>query len=93
VATGDSNYLPTNIIAGPGMVIASNGSGSSWVNLDLPSNSAFKELESRVAVIEKRLAILQPNETLQAKYPSLQEAYDHYKLIEKLVEGKTGNDT
>jgi len=35
--------------------------------------------------IEKRLAILIPNEELQARFPALQEAYDHYKLIEKLV--------
>jgi hypothetical protein len=54
-------------------------------NLKLPENKDFQELQERVAAIECRLAILRPNETLQAKYPSLQEAYDHYKLIEKLV--------
>ena len=39
----------------------------------------------RMAKIEERLAILEPNQELQDKYPALQEAYEAYKIIEKLV--------
>jgi hypothetical protein len=65
-------------------------SGWGWgVNpvLPLPLNSdeEFIKLRKRVEEIEKRLAILHPNEELQAKYPALQEAYDAYKIMEKIV--------
>jgi hypothetical protein len=83
---------PANFIAGQGLVMSSNVSWAK-LELDLPNNNDFNKLQERMSAIEKRLAILQPNEDLQAKYPALQEAYDHYKLIEKLVEGKSGNGT
>jgi len=72
------------LVAGTGITISS---GASWqtVELDLPNNKEFKDLKSRMETIEQRLAIIVPNEDLQARFPALQEAYDHYKLIEKLV--------
>lgn len=87
MSTGD----PTNfgqpgqyLTAGSGITISS---GASWqtLDLDLKENKEFKELSERMADIEKRLAIVIPNTELQARFPALQEAYDHYKLIEKLV--------
>ena len=83
---------PGVFVAGSGLVMSSNASWAK-LELDLPNNSDFKKIQERMSAIEKRLAILEPNENLQAKYPALQEAYDHYKLIEKLVEGKSGNGT
>ena len=53
------------------------------------SNSEL--LSERIDAIEDRLAILKVDEELQAKYPALKEAYDHYKLIEALVKSK-GDD-
>ena len=47
-------------------------------------------LVKRVEEIEKRLAILRPNEELQSKYPALQEAYETYKIIEKIVNDSQG---
>jgi hypothetical protein len=60
---------------------------SAWSanNLDLKQNEDMLKVMGRLAEIEKRLAILAPNEELQAKFPSLKEAYDHYKLVEQLV--------
>jgi hypothetical protein len=55
------------------------------LELDLDSSTEFRKIKSRLDDIEKRLAILIPNEDLQKRFPALQEAYDHYKLIEKLV--------
>ena len=70
-------------------LITSNSAGI-WPTSNSPydcfiTTSEHKKLQDRVEEIEKRLAILQPNETLQEKYPALQEAYDAYKIIEKLV--------
>lgn len=42
-------------------------------------------LLKRVEELEKRLLIIPPNEALQEKYPALKEAYEAYKIIEKLV--------
>ncbi len=70
--------------AGPGMIISSNSTWGS-IELNLPDNKDFQEMQARLAKIEERLAILQPNEELQKRYPALREAYEHYKLIEKLV--------
>lgn len=52
---------------------------------DLLANEDFIKLRDRISRIEQRLLILEPNTELQEKFPALQEAYDHYKVIEKLV--------
>jgi len=81
--TGDYPY--TDIYtAGAGLLVNSNASWNT-LELDLPNNKDFQKLNERLTKIEERLAILQPNENLQKRFPALQEAYEHYKLIEKLV--------
>jgi hypothetical protein len=42
------------------------------------------ELANVVETLKERLLILTPNFEKMEKYPSLKEAYDHYKLIEAL---------
>lgn len=69
-----------------GSIINSNNMWGT-VELRLNENKDFQKLQERLSKIEERLAILEPNEELQEKYPALQEAYEHYKLIEKLVSG------
>jgi hypothetical protein len=66
-------------------------SGATWTSY--PTNAEYDKLTARVEALEKRLAILQPNETMQEKYPALQEAYDAYKIIEKLVSTKGPDET
>lgn len=73
------------VTAGSGLIQSTYGSGWTSIDLKLTENKDFQDVQARLAAVEQRLAILHPNETLQAKYPSLQEAYDHYKLIEKIV--------
>ena len=85
--TGD--YFPRTAV-GSGLMQTSYGNGWHTLDLKLPENKDFQDVQTRLAAIEQRLAILHPNETLQAKYPSLQEAYDHYKLIEKIVNDQNG---
>ena len=85
--TGD--FFPVTAV-GSGLMQTSYGNGWQALDLRLPENKDFQDVQARLAAIEQRLAILHPNETLQAKYPSLQEAYDHYKLIEKLVNDQNG---
>lgn len=57
----------------------------------LPTTEQMGAIADRLDAIEKRLLILQPNLELQDKYVSLKEAYDNYKLIERLLteNGKT----
>jgi hypothetical protein len=55
--------------------------------------ATMAEVKERVSAIEDRLAILRPDKELEAKYPALKEAYDHYKLIEKLVREQSKNGT
>ena len=44
-----------------------------------------RSLEQLFSKIEDRLAILQPNPAKLEKYEALRKAYDHYKLLEKLI--------
>lgn len=44
-----------------------------------------RSLEELFSKIEDRLAILQPDPAKLEKYEALRKAYDHYKLMEKLV--------
>lgn len=88
MSTGDPSIFGQPgqyLTAGNG--IATISAGSSWqtLELNLPDNEDFTKLKKRIEKIEERLAILKPNEDLQSRFPALQEAYDHYKLIEKLV--------
>ncbi len=66
--------------------------GPNWGEITMspfePTYTHVKEIsdiKERISAIEDRLAIIRPDEVLQEKYPSLKEAYEHYKLIEKLV--------
>jgi hypothetical protein len=51
-------------------------------DITLNGKSLSKVLES----IQDRLAILQPDPKKLAKYEALKKAYDHYKLMEKLIQ-------
>jgi hypothetical protein len=44
-----------------------------------------RSLEELFSKIEDRLAILQPDPAKLEKYEALRKAYEHYKLMEKLV--------
>jgi len=84
ILSSDTSELP--IVA-----IHAEGDSITWAHPDtFVRAEEYEKLLGRVQEIEKRLAILQPNETLQEKYPVLQEAYDAYKIIEKLVNGNEG---
>ena len=88
MSTGDPKIFSQGLVGGNGISISSQPYWTS-INIDLKSNTEFRDLQSRIAAIEKRLLILKPNEALQAKYPALQEAYDAYKIIEAIVNNET----
>lgn len=83
VKSQSGDYIPITTV-GAGMLVTNSNWGTT-LDLDLSNNKDFKEVSDRLAEIEKRLAILRPNKELQSRFPALQEAYDNYKLIEKLV--------
>jgi len=45
------------------------------------------DLAERLTIVEKQLANLTPTAEQLAKYPSLAEAYNEYKIIERLTIG------
>jgi hypothetical protein len=45
-----------------------------------------RSLQELFSKIEDRLVILQPDPAKLEKYEALRKAYDHYKLLEKLVQ-------
>ncbi len=65
--------------------------GSMWGEVTMPTSwepanvKEMTDIKDRLSAIEDRLAIIRPDEVLHEKYVSLKEAYEHYKLIEKLV--------
>ena len=84
MSTGDPSVfgqIGPYLTAGNGITISSNSTSASKLDLDLSNDSDFKELKERIENIERRLAIVIPNTELQERFPALQEAYDHYKLI------------
>ncbi len=84
-ATAAGDYYGNGLIGGTGITISSSPSWGTTISVDLKSNPEFNDLQKRLIDIEKQLCILKPNEALQAKYPALQEAYDAYQLILKMV--------
>ena len=73
----------------PGSILVSGGMGASatWMT-PVFTESDHLILLKRIEAIEARLAIIEPNQVLQDKYPALQEAYEAYKIIERLVNDK-----
>ena len=72
----------------------SNGTGSMWSNnttstsIDTYQYDVVEEqklLKKSLTTIEKRLAILVPNEKLKEQYESLQSAYEQYLALEALL--------
>jgi hypothetical protein len=66
-----------------------SNSGSLQVTGDAEFNGDIKwkgrSLGKMLEGIEDRLAILQPDPAKLEKYAALKKAYDHYKLMEKLI--------
>jgi len=89
IYNGNTTYGNITAAAAAGMGGAIGNVGGTWTTtINYPTSEDFKKIEDRIEGIEKRLAIINPNEVLMARYPALQEAYDHYKLIEKMVNEK-----
>lgn len=45
------------------------------------------DLDERLRAVEKRLLLIAPSDGVLSKYPALKEAYDNYRIIEKLTLG------
>ena len=73
--------------------IGSAGSLSNSSTLEVKGDAAFdgdikwkgRSLGKMLESIEDRLAILQPDPAKLEKFAALKKAYDHYKLMEKLI--------
>jgi len=77
----------------PGSVLTAGTTGtitgSTWAPIFTVTD--HEVILKRIEAIEARLAIIEPNQVLQDKYPALQEAYEAYKIIERLVENNATN--
>lgn len=70
-------------------------SGDLSVNNDIvirDENGKEIRVGESIKQIMDRLAIIDPDHDLMAKYPALQEAYNNYKLIEAMVKNDQGSD-
>lgn len=85
MTAGDPSYYGSGIIGGNGITVTSGGGWGTTIAVDLKNNPDFNDLKLRLTAIEEQLCILKPNEVMQEKYPALQEAYDAYQLILKIV--------
>ena len=81
----NSGYNPYYVDSGSrihGSTIVGPGDGTSaTINM----SHQLSTIESRLKEIESRLVILIPDPVLLEKHQALKEAYDHYKLMEKLL--------
>lgn len=91
-STTCSSYVPTATGGTAGQVLTHNGTythigaNTSTTEWTAPNEAELKIINKRLEEIEKRLHILtKPDQDLMDKYPALKEAYDAYKLIEKLI--------
>lgn len=89
IGTGTGNFYYTNPNTGPWITTAQ----TSPRTLDVKGDANFegdikfkgRSLEELFSKIEDRLAILQPDPAKLEKYEALRKAYEHYKLMEKLI--------
>ncbi len=89
MSVGEPNYGIIAQTVGtvlPGVVLTAGSTGATWGPIFAESD--YKILLKRIEAIEARLAIIEPNQIMQDKYPALQEAYEAYKIIERLVNDK-----
>lgn len=96
ISAGNYTWI-TPSVGSPGQVLTVGAAGAQWSNSytipGVPSEEEFKNLMDRMNKIEERFAILHPNQELQDRFPALQEAYEAYKIIEKLVHDPTKGST
>jgi hypothetical protein len=89
--TSGSNGTSWSTTSNSGMAFSTGSTGSSMSvngNLDVSGNIKIngKDLAKMMEKIEDRLAILQePDPIKLEKFLALKKAYDHYKLMEKLI--------
>lgn len=77
-----SNNLNANLkITGKNPIITTD---KNEINLD--------ELADMMKTMRERFLILVPNFENHEKYAALKKAYDHYKLIEAMLQGETKDD-
>jgi hypothetical protein len=86
-------------ITNPSPVYISNGTGSTWASTNATTATGKLKVEGKEAdifingqslsdwmsAVEQRLSILRPKTELLEKYTALQEAYEHYKTLERLL--------
>ena len=94
IGSTGATIAATGIYAGTITGGTSNGTGSMWSNTATTTSidtyqydivEEQKELKKSLTKIEKRLAILVPNEKLKEQYESLQSAYEQYLALEALL--------
>lgn len=64
-----------------GTSVSASGVGPATINM----SNQLTNIDTRLKDIEARLCILVPDPQLLEKHKALKEAYDHYKLMEKLL--------
>jgi|688.fasta_scaffold546994_1 hypothetical protein len=82
------NYASMSINAGTGSTWASTTTAIGKLKVKGKEADIFingQSLSDWMSAVEQRLSILRPRPELQEKYSALQEAYEHYKTLERLL--------
>jgi hypothetical protein len=99
ISTTIPSITVTNGTTPSGGYLYSTGASYSWgaspsSNLSVSGDAEIEgdlrvggvSIKKSLEAINDRLAILQPNPEKLEKYEALRKAYEHYKLLEKLVQ-------
>lgn len=84
---GGSSYSIANVSPSFGTVNVANNVYTDNTDLVITRNGKKINVGESIEHILDRLAILTEQQEKHEKYPALKEAYDNYKLIEKLLTG------
>lgn len=93
-----SYYSIDSIGACDGLYVTASNTGSiSQTTNDLNVTGSLtlngQNVGDMLKEIQERLAIITPDHGKMSKFPALQKAYEHYKLVEALCQEQSDDDT
>jgi hypothetical protein len=85
LSIGDPSVFYNDVVTTTGNAAGTIVVSADYTTWESPYPNETKELKERLEVIEKRLMIIHPDKELHEKYPALKEAYEAYRIVERLI--------
>lgn len=83
ITTSPGTIYTINNIGSPGQTLTWDGTNPAWTTPTLEIDKDVKELKESIQNIEKRLAILHPNQELEERWEQLKQLGEEYRALEK----------